>query len=221
MGQKGLFLFFFFPPVRYFLHFQRKLSKCRSLKQCISFPHTQAEVISDWKISHWNVSETKFIIVLRRVAGRNLTWVLFSTKTQTLPFFGCSEKEKQKHSFPRRSTAAFWTDVVILHVQETYGLLAFETAQRSPPAMGMWAQHWGFSSERPETTSSSPSCLGATSPGCLQSKSNHIWLQAKFRKLDYLSPPTRWEMAGWGERGGRSEKLTQALKMLWNCNMHL
>lgn len=183
--------------------------------------HTQAQVISDWKISHWKMPETKFIVVLGRVVGRNLTWVLFSTKIQTLTFLGCSEKENQKHSFPSRSTAAFRTDVVILHVWKTSGLLAVETAQRSPPATGMWTQRQSFSSEGPQTTSNSPSSLGATSPGCLQSKSNHIWLQAKFRKLDYLSPPTRWEMASWGERGGRSEKLTQALKMLWNCNMHL
>lgn len=136
-------------------------------------------------------------------------------------FFKLSRKRKEKAFFSQRKHCSFWTDMVILHVRKTYRLQAAETDRRSPPAMGMRTQRQGFSSARPETESNSPSCLRATSPGCLQSKSNHIWLQAKFRKLDYLSPPIRWEMAGWGEREGRSEKLTQALKMLWNCNMHL
>lgn len=104
--------------------------------------------------------------------------------------FKLFRKRKEKAFFSQWKYCSFWTDAVILHVQKTYGLQAAETDRRSPPAMRMRTQRQGFSSARPETESNSPSCLRATSPGCLQPKSNHIWLQAKFRKLDYLSPPS-------------------------------
>lgn len=150
----------------------------------------------------------------------SLIFANFSLKSSHC-FFKLFRKRKEKAFFSQQKYCSFWTNVVILHMQKTYGLQAAETDWRSPPATRMRTQHQGFSSARPETKSNSPSCLWATSPGCLQSKSNHIWLQAKFGKLDYPSPPIRWEMADWGERERRSEKLTQALKMLWNCNMHL
>lgn len=178
------------------------------------------------------MSEIKFIMVLggqeKTDVGyciSSIIFVIFHSTPVTAWLLSCSDKEKKKFGL------FFFSSVEVLQLldrcsyslcaKKLTGLQAAQTDQRSPPAMRTQTQRQGFSSVRPETNSNSPSCLWATSPGCLQSKSNLIWLQAKLRKLDYLSPPIRWELEGWGEREGRSEKLTQALKMLWNCNMHL
>lgn len=51
--------------------------------------------------------ETKFIMVLGRVAGRNLTWVLLATKIKSLPFLGCSEKRKARVFFSQQKHCSF------------------------------------------------------------------------------------------------------------------
>lgn len=189
--------------------------------------------LSRWKIP-CNRNQT-----LRAFGGggeekkRSLTWLIVSWALFQLFYFffysnpaiawllSCSRKRRKSTLLPVEALQPVDGHVVIVHVWKTYGLQAPATERRSPPAIEMWAQSPDFHSARPETRSKSSSCLRAASSGCLQSKSNHIWLGAKSRKPDCLSPPIQWEMAGWGEKERRSEKLTRALKMLWNCNMHL
>lgn len=193
-------------------------------KKCISFSHTQAEAISDWKISHWKMPEPKFIVALGRVAGRNLTWVLFSTnfslKSSHRRFKAVEKKKSKGILFPAEALQLLDRCGYSSCAKKLWAPGGWDSPEITP-SHGIANTAPGFLFWEARNRAQLSSYPGATSPSCLQSKSNHIWLQAKFRKLDYLSPPTRWEMAGWGERGGRSEKLTQALKMLWNCNMHL
>lgn len=103
--------------------------------------------------------EPKFIVALGRVAGRNLTWVLFSTnfslKSSHRRFKAVEKKKSKSILFPAEALQLL-DRLFILHVRKSYGLAAAETARRSPPATGSQTQRRGFSSERPETVPNSP-----------------------------------------------------------------